>query len=269
MTIKSIAGIRIEFVTMAAFVLMIVINILANYLPINGVTTGQVSEYYPNLFQPSTTTFAIWGLIYMLLAGYVFYQLGIFKRKINAAEDDFLSKIRVAFIYSSLANTLWIFSWHYFLLPLSMLLIIVIFLCLFYICYTVSKYDFSLEKMVFIRIPFSIYFGWITVATIANFAVLAASLEGNYFGFGETTLTIVLLLFGQIVGMLVTLRYRDIAYGLVFIWAYAGILIKHVSEIGFSGQYHQIIIATSSCIFLTVLVLAYVFFTTKRFTEND
>lgn len=269
MAIRSVAGIRIELITLVAFVLMIVINILANYLPINGVTTGQVSGYYPNLFQPSTMTFAIWGLIYMLLTGYVFYQLGIFKSKINGAEDDFSSKIRIAFVSSSLANTLWILSWHYFLLPLSMLLILVIFLCLFYICHTVSKYEFSLEKVVFIRIPFSIYFGWITVATIANFAVLAASLEVNFLGFDETTLTIVLLFFGQVVGMLVTLRYSDIAYGLVFIWAYAGILIKHVSEIGFSGQYPQIIIATASCIFLTALVLTYVFFTTKKITEND
>ena len=268
MTIKSIAGIRVELITMAAFVLMIVVNILANYLPINGVTTGQVAEYYPNLFQPSTTTFAIWGLIYMLLAGYVFYQLGIFKGKINAAEDDFSNKIRVAFVYSSLANTLWIFSWHYFLLPLSLLLIIAIFLCLLYICHTVSKYEFSLEKEIFLRIPFSIYFGWITVATIANFAVLAASLEEEYFGFNETTTTIVLLLLGQIIGMLVTLRYRDIPYGLVLIWAYAGILIKHVSKSGFSWQYPQLIITTAICIFLTALVLAYVFFTKKGFAEK-
>ncbi|MFA4886295.1 MAG: tryptophan-rich sensory protein, partial [Desulfotomaculaceae bacterium] len=63
------------------FLGMIVVNMLANILPINGVTTGQVSDSYPNLFAPVGITFAIWGLIYLLLAGYTLYQLGFFQNQ--------------------------------------------------------------------------------------------------------------------------------------------------------------------------------------------
>ena len=99
-------SIPIEIITAAAFLLMVTTNILANFLPINGITTGQVLEFYPNLFAPVAATFAIWGLIYMLLAGYVFYQLGLFQGKANVADASFTNKIRWAFIISSFANIL-------------------------------------------------------------------------------------------------------------------------------------------------------------------
>lgn len=269
MKVNSLAGIRLEIITSASFVLMIVVNFLANFLPINGVTTGQVADYYPNLFVPAATTFAIWGLIYMLLAGYVFYQLGVFKGKTDAVEEVFLNKIRLLFICSSLANTFWVFSWHYFLVPLSMLLIMLIFLCLFYILHIVKKYRLTMEKEVFIRIPFSVYFGWITVAVIANLAALAESMKWNNFGLEETTWTIALILAGEIIGIALALRYSDVVYGLAIIWAYSGILVKHISESGFSGQYPHIIIVTASCIALLILTLAYIFFCKKRYVSND
>lgn len=126
-----------------------------------------------------------------------------------------------------------------------------------------------MEKEVFIRIPFSVYFGWITVAVIANLAALAESMEWNNFGLEETTWTIALILAGEIIGIALALRYSDVVYGLAIIWAYSGILVKHISESGFSGQYPYIIIVTASCIALLILTLAYIFFCKKRYVSND
>ena len=264
---KKDISIPIEIITAAAFFLMIITNVLANLLPINGVTTGQISDFYPNLFAPAAATFAIWGLIYMLLAGYVFYQLGMFQSKINIAEETFSNKIRVAFIISSFANSLWLVAWHNLQIALSMFFIIIIFLCLGYIFHTISKYRFSFDKRIFVKIPFSVYFAWITVAMIANFAVLAVSKHWYNFVFAESTWTIMLILFGLVLGFFVAYRYKDAVYGAVLIWAYSGILIKHMSANDFNRQYPLIIVTVIGSLALLILLVFYILLINKKDTD--
>ena len=102
-----------------------------------------------------------------------------------------------------------------------------------------------------------VYFGWITVATIANATVLLVSTGWNGFGLPEATWTIVILAVGALIGVATLLRFQDIAYGLVLIWAYAGILIKHTSASGFSNQYPGVIVAVNICLalFIAAVVL--------------
>ncbi|MHC1718694.1 MAG: tryptophan-rich sensory protein [Acidaminococcaceae bacterium] len=257
-------SIPIEIITAATFLLMVITNILANFLPINGITTGQVLDFYPNLFAPVAATFAIWGLIYMLLAGYVFYQLGLFQSKINIAEEAFSNKIRVAFIISSFANSLWLVAWHNLQIVLSMFFIIIIFLCLGYIFHITSKYSFSFDKRIFVKIPFSVYFAWITVAMIANFAVLAVSRQWHNLFFAESTWTIMLILFGLILGAFIAYRYKDAVYGAVLIWAYSGILIKHMSVNEFNRQYPMIIVTLIGSLALLILPVLYILLTNKK-----
>lgn len=261
---KKDISIPIEILTAASFFLMIITNVLANLLPINGVTTGQISDFYPNLFAPAAFAFSIWGLIYMLLAGYIFYQLGLFQSKINIAEEAFSNKIRVAFIISSFANSLWLVAWHNLQIALSMVLIIVIFLCLGYIFHIISKYRFSFDKRIFAKIPFSVYFAWITVAMIANFAVLAVSRQWHNLFFVESTWTIILILFGLVLGSFVAYRYKDAVYGMVLVWAYSGILIKHMSENGFNRQYPMIIFTVIGSLALLILLVLYILQTNKN-----
>ena len=94
----------IKIITVVTFLAMIVVNSLANILPINGITTGQVSDSYPNLFAPVGATFAIWGLIYLLLAGYTLYQLGIFQENTTTDKTELINKIGILFSVSSIAN---------------------------------------------------------------------------------------------------------------------------------------------------------------------
>jgi len=236
-------NITLSVFTAIAFILMVVVNILAVVLPINGVTPGQVSDSYPNLFAPAGFTFSIWGLIYLLLLGFVVYQFTTLKKENKCL--DFLNKLRVLFIVSSLLNTAWIFSWHYKIIPLSTLLIIGILICLILIIRLLKNQDLSLSQYTFLRLPFSVYFGWITVATIANITVLLVSLGFNGFGISEEIWATIIILIGAIIAILTILKNNDIAYGLVILWAYFGILSKHIAADGFAGQYKMVIYTTA------------------------
>ena len=110
----------------------------------------------------------------------------------------------------------------------------------------------------FVKLPFSVYFGWITIATIANITAFLVSIDWDGFGISEVTWTIIILFVGVAIGILTTIRQKDIAYGLVFIWAYYGIYSKHTSESGFNGEYSYVILATLICLALIVITILFV-----------
>jgi len=254
----------IKIFAAVSFVAMIVVNALANTIPINGQGTGQVSDSYPNLFAPTGFTFAIWGLIYLLLAGYTIYQLGFFQKKKDNCKVNLPEKIGLYFALSSIANALWIISWHYHKISLSLLLMIVILICLIKINGIINRENLSAKEELLIRLPFSVYFGWITVAAIANATTLLVSLGWNGFGIPEATWAVVIISVGAIIGITTMLKNRDFAYGLVFLWAYAGILIKHTAATGFSGQYPAVIITVNICIVLFAIAEAYILFSNNK-----
>lgn len=236
-----------------AFLVMITANALANILPINNLTTGQLSDFYPNLFTPSAYTFSIWGLIYLLLFIYVIYQFFV-----KSSYEKLIRKINIYFIISSLANTAWIFAWHYQQIFLSLIIMIVILYSLIKIADILRKEKFDFWKNFIVSVPFSVYFGWISVATIANVVVFLVSIGWNGFGINPGIWTMIVLIVGAIIGILRSLLDRKIAYTLVFIWAYIGILTKHLSSTGFSGTYSIIIYTLYICLFAFVITLGYI-----------
>ncbi|WP_153730984.1 tryptophan-rich sensory protein [Sporosarcina obsidiansis] len=234
------------------YTIMITVNILANTLPINGQTTSEVSDKYGNLFAPAGFTFAIWGVIYVLLALHVLYQLGLFQKKRNSI---LLNQVGIYFCISSILNALWILAWHYEKLFISVLIMILLLLCLIKINNMTSTASLSRREWLFIKLPFSVYFGWITIATIANITALLVSINWDGFGLSEVTWTIIILFVGAAIGILTMLQQQNIAYGLVFVWAYYGIYSKHVSESGFNGEYPTIITTVLICLLLFILTI--------------
>ena len=250
-------GFIIKVAAAATYLIMITVNALANAIPINGVTTGQVSDSYPDLFAPATITFSIWALIYLLLAGYSLYQFGFFQADRGAAREELFQNIGLFFAISSVANTFWIFAWHYNVIWLSLVFMLVVLASLIMIATRLREEEFSLKEKAFIRLPFSIYFGWITVATIANVTTFLVSIGWGGFGIPDQVWMVIILLVGAAIGIARMTRDRDIAYGLVIIWAYAGILNKHISPAEFAGQYPAVII--TAIIGIIMLVVAKVF----------
>lgn len=242
-----------------AYVAMVVVNYLAMALPINNRSTGEISDAYPNLFTPTGLTFSIWGLIYLLLAGYMLYQF----INSNQKKEGLFSKINILFIATSLANIFWIFSWHYDVIWLSVLIMATLLFSLIKITNILRTEQLTSREKLFISTPFSVYFGWITVATIANIVVFLVSIDWNRFCIDDFIWTIVVLIVGALIGILRMQKDGNIAYGLVLIWAYLGILIKHLSLDGFGGQYPSIIATVIICLILFIFFAGRIIYKNK------
>lgn len=260
---------KMSVVVLVTYLLMIVMNYLANALPLNGMTTGEVSDSYSNLIAPAGYTFAIWGLIYVLLAFHVIYQLGFFRSGERSEVTQLMKRIAVYFSISSVANALWIVAWHYGKLGTSIVLMLIILVSLIIINGMTVKGDLSFKEKFFIRLPFSVYFGWITVATIANITAYFVSIDWNGFGLSDQTWTVIILLVGTVIGIATLFKNWVASYGFVLVWAYVGIYNKHVSSEGWKEAYPGIILTVSICIILLTLISLWVLVKRRKRTNHS
>ena len=249
-------NIYIKILAGVAYVAMVAVNFMANGLPINNRSTGEISDAYPNLFAPAGPAFSIWGLIYLLLGAYVLYQ---FVKK-DQKTEHLLQKINPLFIATSIANISWIFAWHYDYIGLSVLVMAALLILLIKIADILCVGQFTSIQKLLIWAPFSIYFGWITVASIANITVFLVSLGWNGFGIADFVWTSIILLVGAVIGILRMRKDKNIAYGMVLVWAYSWILFKHMSAGGFDGQYPSIIATAIVCLVLFIFFVGRIFY---------
>lgn len=232
----------IQLITLFTFVLMVTVNGLANALPINGVGTGEVSDSYPDLFAPIGFTFAIWGVIYTLLLGFTAYQIVAFFKK-GFGDNKRIRQVAILFSFSSVVNSAWIFAWHYRVIWFSLILMAILLISLIAINLGLKKGLYSRMQRLLVKLPFSVYFGWITVASIANVTTFLVDIQWGRFGIPEDILTVAVLTVGAAIGIASIKAYNDIPFGLVVLWAYSGILAKHLSPEFFNGSYPVIIVA--------------------------
>ncbi|MDH3977082.1 MAG: tryptophan-rich sensory protein [Gammaproteobacteria bacterium] len=209
-----------------AFVGVLVVNAMASALPINGQTTGEISARYPSLFTPAGLTFAIWGLIYFTLLLFVIYQALPAQRN-NPA----LARIGSWFKLNCLANALWIVAWHYDFLVVSLLLMLAILVTLIIIYRSLDIVNpvHGFFERLFIQLPFSLYTGWVTVATIANISAVQTGMGWDDVGLSAVQWTLVKLAIAGAIGASVILRRSDMVYALVVAWAAYGISLKQVA----------------------------------------
>ncbi|MFX0142878.1 MAG: hypothetical protein ACFE9C_02275, partial [Candidatus Hodarchaeota archaeon] len=173
----------LQIFNLIGFIATVIVNFLAVLLPIGGNTTQELSDAIPNLFVPAGITFSIWTFIYIFLGFFSVYQIrDIFKK--DKIEMKFLDDIGYFFIIGSVANIIWIIVWHYQLVPLSLvfMIILLVSLLLIYIKLDIGRSEVSKIEKVALHIPFSIYLGWITVATIANVTAVLVVLGVPGFG---------------------------------------------------------------------------------------
>ena len=208
----------------------IIVNALANILPINDKTTGVLSDQYPNLFVPAGLTFSIWGVIYLLLAIFVIYGFIVAINK-DVQKSVFIEKINWLFVIASILNMSWIFAWHYENVPLSLfvMLLLLASLIMIYLRLNIGISESKTSEKYLVHLPFSVYLGWITIATIANVTALLVDIQWNTFGLGEQFWTILVIIVGVVITLLILFRRKDIFYSLVVDWALIGILVKRLS----------------------------------------
>lgn len=217
------ADIMRQILVIVAVISTIIVNGLANALPINGMQTGDISDRFDVFFVPAGYVFSIWGLIYLGLIGYAIYQ-GLPRQATNPV----LRAIGYPFIISSLANITWIFLWHYEQFPLTIIAMLTLLATLIVIYRTLAAMPGSSRVETWlVRIPFSIYLGWITVATIANVTSVLDYLGWNGGPISPALWAVIMVVVATVVGVGFSLLRHDIAYVAVLIWAFGGIAVKH------------------------------------------
>lgn len=227
---KSRFVLSLSILNLLGFLGTVVVNVLATVLPLNNIKTGELSDLYPNLFVPAGLTFAIWGVIYVLLAIFVIYQLIPSVRR-DAQKVDFVQRIGLLFFISSIANIGWIFAWHYKIVSLSVVLMLILLGCLIaiYLRLNIGQSEATKAEKYSVHLPFSVYLGWITIATIANVTALLVDINWNTWGLGEQFWTVTVIVVGIAIALSVLLTRKDIYYCLVVDWALLGILLKRLS----------------------------------------
>jgi hypothetical protein len=240
----------LPFLNIAAYIITLIINGLANTTLIGGVNTAEISNRNPTLITPAGYVFAIWGVIYFLLAIFLVYQALPSQRG-----KPFQKQISVLFILTCVFNIAWLFLWQNNLLSYSIILIVGFLLSLIaiYLRLNIGKSTVPLKEKLAVHLPFSVYLGWLTIATIANIAVALTAANWDGFGIAAETWAILILGVALLITLLVIATRRDIAYSLVVIWALAGIAVNQTNgNVILTAEIAIIIIGIALIVTLTV-----------------
>lgn len=215
-----------QIVVIVTLIGTIVVNGLANALPLNGQNTGEISDRFQVYFVPAGYVFSIWGLIYLGLVVY-----GIFQALPAQKTNPRLRATGWWIALGNLANGIWIFLWHYEQFPLTILamLVLLVTLIITYLRLDIGRGSVSTAEKWAVHLPFSIYLGWITVATVANVTSLLDYLNWDGFGISDEIWMAIMLAAVLLIALLMNFTRRDIAYSGVILWALAGISLKHAA----------------------------------------
>ncbi len=246
-----------KLVAAASYIALVSVSLLSELLPINGVATAAVFDSYGTLFSPDNLAFAIRWPILLLFAGFVYHRWAGFRAGTDAADSVMLKRTGALFSLSCVANVLWILAWHHYRILLSALLSAVMLLSLAAATEIARNRLRSGRERLFAGLPLGLYFGWVSVLTIANAAALLSQWGWRGTGPAEVLATALALVLGTALGAVVTLKRKDAAFGLAFAWAYLGILRKHLSPEGFGGRVPAVAAVAALCLLPLAAALLY------------
>ena len=226
------------------FIATVAVNALAGSTTLlGGKMSGDISDMYPTLITPAGYTFSIWGVIYTLLLIFIVYQALPRNRK-----QSFLRQVGFLFALSGILNVLWLFLWHYELITFSVMLMFALLATLIaiYLRLDIGRVDVPLRERVCVHLPFSIYLGWITVASIANVTVALTAVGWDGGGIEPVTWAMLVIVVAMLISLAVIATRKDVAYSLVIVWALAGIIVKQIEN--------QTVVLTAEVSILIVLI---------------
>lgn len=235
-------------INLIAYLLVITVNGLANALPFNGQTTGEISNRLNVLFTPAGYVFSIWGLIYILLGVWIIRQFPARRRNLPVYQTT-----SSLFVLSSILNSLWIFMWHYEFFGLSVIVMLILLITLVRLYVKLKSADVSFFDI----LPFSVYLGWISVATIANISYYLTYIGWDGFGISDLIWTFLLLAVATLLALAFMNIQKDWVYPLVFVWAFIGIGVKN-QDVGVP------LVVYSSYILAAILLIIMVIFAIKQ-----
>lgn len=212
-----------QYANFLTVILALAVNILATTLPLNGQDTGEISDRFRVYFVPAGYVFSIWGIIYI---GWIAFTIFQFQRA--QKESPRLRRLGYLFAISNIFNAAWLFCWHYNWFGLSVLVMLALLASLIasYLRLDVNRSARSRTEYWSVDVMFSIYLGWITVATVANISDWLYFIGWDGFGISAQVWAVIMLAVASLLGLAMALTRRDVGYLAVLVWAFIGIAVK-------------------------------------------
>ncbi|MGV0024995.1 tryptophan-rich sensory protein [Phormidesmis priestleyi] len=221
----------LAILTIVAILSAIAINAISNFFPVNGLSIGAISNtIFANvLITPANYAFAIWGVIYLGLIAFGVYQLSL-----NRRHHSLIQKVRLPIIWASVFQSIWVFQFQLRNYWLSVAFMVGILLSLMVAFLAIQQHQgfLSRSEKWYIQVPFTIYFGWISVATIVNIASALYAVNWDGWGISPAVWTVIMAVIATVISALITIRYHDIAFSGVIIWALVAIAVRQTSQSG-------------------------------------
>ena len=230
------------FLNLLGLIIVIAVNALANILPINGLNTGQISGFYPNYFVPAGFTFGIWGIIYILLIGFVVFSIAISFGAGDAASEKIMQAISFTFQITCLLNAGWILAWHYLQLGFSLVIMVglLVFLCKIFLRIQDLERPSKASYKFWLQQPFVVYLAWISVATIANVTALLVGIGWQGGFLSPDIWSTAMIIIGFALGNYFIIHYKKYFYAFVLSWAFFGIYSNQINAskmVGFTALF--------------------------------
>jgi benzodiazapine receptor len=245
-----------KWTNIIAFALTVLVNGLAGGTTIlGGKLTAAISDANPTFITPAGYVFSIWGIIYILLGIFV-----VFQALPSQNEKDYHERIGWLFVLSCMINIAWLFLWQFEYLSVSVVLMFLLLATLIsiYLRLNIGKSAASLREKLAVHLPFSVYLGWITIASTANVSVTLVSVRWDGFGISPEMWAILIIVIALLITLLVIATRKDVAYGLVVIWALLGIAVKQ------SGTQNIVTTTEASALIIAVALVSLILISRLR-----
>ena len=233
-----------SWINLVCLIVVIVVNTLAVALPINGMSTGAISDLYPSLFTPAGFTFSVWSAIYLLLITFSIYQFWL-------QREPYFTELSMWFWLSCVANASWILAWHHLFTLASVVIMLLLLFSLTRIFLLLQRQPMKgIGEFICLKLPFLFYLSWICVATIANVSCLLLDWKWDGGFLSPEIWTVLMIGIAATLGLFIAYRFKEPAFLIVLIWAFFGIYSKRV------GTEYQFIADTARVAAVVLAVMA-------------
>ncbi|MGJ8665127.1 MAG: tryptophan-rich sensory protein [Patiriisocius sp.] len=220
----------LQIANIIAFVITIYFNYASAAGVFNDTTQAMMSAKYDTLFTPAGYAFSIWGLIYMLLLGFVIYQSRSLFVKVR--DDKFVERVGWWFVLSCIANSAWCYLFVNDAILASTFVIFFMLICLIQIVLrnNMELWDAPISVIAFLWWPFVIYSGWLTVACIANVTLYLTKIGWDGFGISAEMWTLFLIGVATSINLIITWKRNMREFALVGAWAFVAIAVANTGS---------------------------------------
>jgi len=211
-----------RWVAAAAVFGNIVLTYWSRVQPFNGQSMGYVSGKYHTLLTPAGYAFSIWGIIFLALAVYAVWQLQP-KQRYKKLPDAVAQPLTVA----SLATAAWVVLFAYEHLAWCAVTMLVILMALIMAYGRARRLVLARQAPRWSSLPFALYLGWISVATVVNITLALWALGWQPATNVSILLALLLVLVISGLSLVLDKSFREVTFSLVTAWALVAVWVAH------------------------------------------